>query len=189
MEPLFVSEQAYKEFPVIPCTRVSLFTEKERDAIIQWIVAKQKLFINEDGKKWAVLNFLKCPEEVWTIKERVIDTFSLHGFPMEPMFMDFASYMEDGSQVHMHCDPCDDGSMIHLRINVLLQKASEGGQPILESSKGGIILDVPEGSCWVNIAGLQGHGTTKVQGDTPRIALSFGFLVPFEFVIKNMDIV
>lgn len=188
-DPLFLSEETYATYPVVKGDNLNLFTDKERDVIVNWVQSKHHQFIDEKGKKWAVLNFIKCPDEVWSIKERVMDAFKLEGYMQEPTFMDFVSYMEDGSQVHMHCDPCDDGTLIHTRINVLLQKASSGGLPILEGSKGGVIMDVPEGSCWVNIAGLQGHGTTKVQGPAPRIALSFGFLIPFEHVIRNLDIV
>jgi hypothetical protein len=85
----------------------------------------------------------------------------------------FISYSEKGHQVHNHMDknPNDDNLLV--RFNVMIQKPTKGGNPIIEDEE----LDISENEVWVCKAGEHFHGTTKVKGKKPRIMLSFGHYI------------
>jgi hypothetical protein len=59
------------------------------------------------------------------------------------------------------------------RYNVFVSLPEEGGLPIYD----GEVVDIKERSILRVDAGLMRHSTTKINGETPRIMLSYGFNV------------
>ena len=90
----------------------------------------------------------------------------------EPVFGNFLGFISRGGAVHAHQDPSPLG-FEHVRLNFMVSKPL-GGDPVIN----GKILEVAENQCWLNLASLWMHESTEVQGETPRIVLSLGNLVP-----------
>lgn len=79
------------------------------------------------------------------------------------------SYSHEGHKVQPHSDPNPPG-FIHTRFNVLISKPEKGGQAIID----GQVLDTKENELWVCAAGKYTHSSVLVEGDKPRVLLSFG---------------
>ena len=73
------------------------------------------------------------------------------------------------------------GDVIHTRFNILLSKPTKGGNPIIQD----IEYNVDENEGWMCVSGVKEHATTEVEGDKPRIMLSFGHWVPKEELLER----
>ena len=82
----------------------------------------------------------------------------------------FISYSEDKHIVHTHKDKNPDEDTLIVRFNVMVSKPFIGGNPIIDGDE----IKVKENEVWVCKAGEVFHGTSEVQGEKPRIMLSFG---------------
>jgi hypothetical protein len=91
----------------------------------------------------------------------------------EVLFGNFIGFNSPGSFVHRHKDRCKIPNYDHVRLNFLVLKPTGGGMPILD----GVILNVNQNECWINIASKWEHTCSTVYGETPRIILSLGSLV------------
>lgn len=87
----------------------------------------------------------------------------------------------EGWQKNRHLDNEYIGDVIHTRFNVLISKPIKGGNPIID----GIEYSVRENEAWVCHSGIKEHCTNEIEGDKPRILLSFGHWVPKEFLIDQ----
>lgn len=105
------------------------------------------------------------------LKDKLAEHFKLGSYEIPPKLKDFVGHISDGGSIHTHTDPDLPGKR-HVRINVLVK------QP-----KGGIILmdDQPirmeVGAAWLNLASKCPHGSTAVEGDGYRQAVSFGYQI------------
>lgn len=106
------------------------------------------------------------------IRQKIIDIESLHNFKYEPTFGDFLSFNESGGSIHKHIDPNLDGH-IHTRYNLIISMPESGGQPIYNDE----IINIKERMLWRCEAGLYNHSSTPVEGNKPRINISFGFQI------------
>ena len=75
--------------------------------------------------------------------------------------------------VQRHTDQRNEDGWLHFRINVVLQHADAGGQPIVDS----VVLNVKEGEAWSIWASESPHSALPVKGNVPRLALSLGYYV------------
>ena len=65
-----------------------------------------------------------------------------------------------------------DGDLTHVRVNVMLKKPKNGGNPVIN----GIEVNVEEGDVWLCIAGKERHSSTPISGGE-RLIFSYGGLV------------
>lgn len=127
---------------------------------------------NGFGRQYGILQELNPPKEVWEIKKKVIELYSLDNTKQEPIYKDYCGYITEGGAIHQHTDS-NQGHLIHTRFNVMVSKPIKGGEPIQNSQ----VIDVNEGDIWRCDAGKVVHWCSPVEGIKPRIVLSFGFLI------------
>lgn len=83
-------------------------------------------------------------------------------------------------------DTCYSSGMAHIRLNVLVSKSEEGGNPIWRDADNiSWRQEVELNQAWFSLAGDYKHSTTATKGKTPRILLSFGYDVPRAY-LKTM---
>lgn len=146
-----------------------------------WATRNYKTFKpNGFGRQFCILQERNPPQEVWLIKEQVVNLYQLQNAKQEPKFKDFCGYITNGGEIHHHTDG-NEGSLIHTRFNVLISKPLEGGEPVQDN----VVIKVNEGDVWKCEAGNVEHWCTPVVGDKPRIVLSFGFLLEEKNVVSQ----
>lgn len=94
-------------------------------------------------------------------------------------------YAEEGYTCKWHKDvcECDQDDMEHVRLNVLLSKSEEGGNPIWrDENQNQWTQEVSKNEPWISLSGKYEHSTTTTKGKTPRILLSLGYNVSKKLV-------
>lgn len=88
----------------------------------------------------------------------------------EHLFGNFIGVNLEHGFVHQHKDPRGKNNEVHVRLNFMLQKPVQGGDPIIN----GNVLSVHEGESWINFASEWTHSSTPVKGSRERVVLSLG---------------
>ena len=119
--------------------------------------------------------FKKIPEKLDlldVIKKRIIEIEGIGEDYFEPLKEDFVSIHRNGSKVveHLDINP-DDTTLYSRRYNVFISLPENGGLPIYDNE----IINVTEKCLLRSESGVIPHSTTVIQGDIPRIILSYGF--------------
>jgi len=94
-------------------------------------------------------------------------------------------YAEEGYTCKWHKDSCDcdEDGMTHIRLNVLISKPEEGGNPLWRDEEGKEwTQEVSKNESWISLSGKYEHSTTTTKGKTPRILLSLGYNVSKKLV-------
>ena len=151
-------------------------SEEERVVIEEWVLRNEMCFIPNPSGPFRLMQFFdNIPEKldlVQEIKKRIIDIENIEGEYFNPFMGDFASVHRNGGQVPQHIDHNpQDQTLYSRRYNVFITLPEKGGLPIYD----GEVLDLPEKSLLRVDAGLIPHSTTIIQGNKPRIILSYGF--------------
>ena len=134
---------------------------------------------NGPGRYFCSLVHIETPLTAYVIQLRK-EKFKLLGiteFFEEPNFGIFLGVNTDGAHVHEHTDSSI-LNFYHFRLNFLLQKPIDGGDPIINHTQ----LFINEGESWINLASEWQHSSTKVIGSNPRIVLSLGALIKKEYL-------
>lgn len=156
----------------------NFINEEEQFVIKNWALRNRQHFIkNTTGPFRVLANFNSIPEKldlISTIKNRIIDVEELSGKYWEPVIKDFVSIHENGAKVPEHTDTNPVNTDYYsVRYNVFITLPEIGGLPIY----GNEILQIKE-RCLLRVdAGLIPHSTTLNEGETPRIILSYGFVI------------
>lgn len=151
-------------------------TEEERILIKEWALRNEKYyFANPTGPHRVRQLFEQIPEKLellYDIKKRILSIEEVEYEYFESFRGDFVSVHRNGGQVPQHIDVNPENQDFYSRrYNVFISLPEKGGQPIYD----GEILNLPE-KCLLRVeAGLIPHSTTIVEGDIPRIILSYGF--------------
>jgi hypothetical protein len=185
------SKEDLDQWKVVDYPNDPICSVEEQQEIITWVTNNYQNFWDNTTQyhKWMKFDEYDgkdpLPNAFWAIKQRLIEKEKLQHYKTEPCFKDFVNYMLPGAQIHYHRDPNYIERQTHVRYNVIIQKsATKGGMPITE----GIVHNVPERSYWKNISSEDFHGTYKVEnGETPRIGISYGFLIP-EAIVDGLFI-
>ena len=104
-------------------------------------------------------------------------------FKEEPYFGIFIGLNLEGGFVQPHTDLCTKG-FVHTRINFLLSKPDQGGNPLIEDQE----IHIEEDCAWLNLASRWQHSSTPVMGNKPRIVISYGAFVSEE-IIDSLNLV
>ena len=109
------------------------------------------------------------------IKNRIVIEENLNKDDIESQveLEDFIYIMPPGTSLHRHIDVNQIG-MYHIRFNLLLQRAEKGGIPIYAGRK----KEIEEKSYILCRSGIDLHGSNLVEGNKPRIVISYGFSIP-----------
>ena len=120
---------------------------------------------NGFGRRFAKYAQAPCFDEMFAL-------YGMKPIRVEPTFQCLiGNHYLDGAFVHEHQDKNEDG-LAHVRVNVMLKKPRQGGNPIL----GGKELNIEEGDIWLCRAGAERHASTPIYGGE-RLILSYGGLV------------
>tara|TARA_B100001094_G_scaffold328493_1_gene389027 strand:- start:1722 stop:2276 length:555 start_codon:yes stop_codon:yes gene_type:complete len=86
-------------------------------------------------------------------------------------------YSEKGYKCKWHTDTTDNLDEYTTRLNVLISKPKDGGEPIIKKNNVKETIPVTTNEPWICVAGKYEHSTVKTKSDEPRILLSFGYNV------------
>jgi len=171
-------------------SNTEIMTVDEQTAIIEWTMKNWQNFrYNElNGGYFIFTEFieeshddsklnLKVSNIISSIRNRVIEAEKLHCLSSEPSLQDFIYYMNKNTKLHKHKDAnSNDG--YHIRFNVIIQLPEKGGVPIY----GGKKMYVQERCYLVCRSGIDYHTSSVIDGDVPKIVISFGFNFPKQII-------
>lgn len=156
----------------------NFITDKERDVIKDWALRNESyLKPNPTGPYRGRQLFELIPEKLElleNIKHRIIEIEDLSEKSFEPFRGDFISIHRNGAKVLEHIDynPADQ-TLYSRRYNVFITLPEIGGLPIYNDET----LFLEEKCLLKSDSGIVRHSTTEIQGETPRIILSYGFAI------------
>jgi hypothetical protein len=156
----------------------NFISQEEQEVIRNWALRNEKYLIpNSSGPFRSRELFKKIPEKLELldeIKRKIIEIEELHDNKFEPFRGDFVSIQRNGAKVPTHVDHNPEDTTLHSRrYNVFILLPEKGGLPIYD----GEVLNVSERTLLKVESGLISHSTTQVEGEVPRIILSYGFAV------------
>ncbi len=150
----------------------------EQHEIINWFLKtsqdpKYRLF---GGRVHLALNEkdYSIPRAIFTIKQRIIQKERLQGHIQEPVFKDFCAAILQGGFIHPHTDT-NMTHLIHARFNVFISNPNDG---LYMTYYRGYPVEEKERHYTLCRSGMDLHWSTRNMNETPRIVLSFGFLLP-----------
>ena len=153
-------------------------TQNEQLIIKNWSLRNEKFLIPQlSGPYRATALFESIPEKLdllWELKNRIIELEGLVDSKGKLLREDFVSIQRNGAKIceHMDRNPLDTNFYCR-RYNIFITLPEIGGKPIYDKE----ILNIHE-RCLLKVdAGLILHSTTTVEGETPRIILSYGFAI------------
>ena len=150
-----------------------------KDYVVNFVYTSEPKFwiINPVGKnrKFCALNKHDLPitKVIKEYNKYVFSQFSIVRQIDEERFGNFIGYNTSGGFVHSHTDHLSSDGWEHVRINFLVSKPLQGGNPVIDDKE----YNIMEDNSWLNIASKWVHSSTPVVGDKPRIVLSLGAYV------------
>jgi len=152
-------------------------TIEEQRFLSEWALNNEKNLIpNPTGpyRKRKVLNKLSdYPKILTELKERIIrlENFNISEDIITNGGQDIVSVQRNMGMVPEHIDYDRIEGYYLRRYNIFVSLPEEGGLPVY----GGKVIELKE-RCLLKVdAGLISHSTTKINGEIPRIMLSYGF--------------
>ncbi len=156
-----------------------IITKEEQQFLLDWIFSNENKFKPNDAgpnRKFIKLNDLKIfekPKLILEIKKRILIKEEIIVWYEDPFFGDLITCNTEGGYVHEHTDKTLPDRE-HIRFNLFLSKPEKGGDPILM----GKIMDFKERGYLKYHVNRQVHKSLPVEGDKPRIAISYGISIP-----------
>lgn len=114
------------------------------------------------------------PECIREIRRKIIKDFSFENCIHNKDLQDFALHVGKGKSLPEHKDLLKDSNPLsyeHYRINWIVSASEDGGKIF----SGNTTFETNVGELY-SIDGKDRHGVTTVNGDTPLIVFSFGFI-------------
>jgi hypothetical protein len=165
-----------------------IITIDEKNVIVEWAISKWgNFFYNSYNAGYYIfLDSLKDTNDekndqmynlFMNIRQRIVDIENLHGIEPDPSLYDFIYHMDKGTKLHKHKDAnSNDG--YHVRFNLIVQLSEGGGIPIYAGKK-----IIPKERCYIICrSGLDYHTSTNIEGDKPKIVISYSFNFPKDTV-------
>jgi len=170
--------------------RGEIMTEEEQKEIIDWACANffgfSMIFsFNKGGVIDHNLSPLNksIPASIWRVKKRIIEREGLQEYIQEPTLKDVLAILLPGGHIPYHRDPNID-NFVHTRFNVFVKLPKRH----VKTFYGNDTVDCRERHYTMCRSGLDLHGSEINMEETPRISISFGYLIPREIVdIKYND--
>ena len=150
-----------------------------KDLVLNFVNTSESGFwvINSAGKnrKYCPLNKQDLPitKVIKEYSKYVYSQLSIFKQIDEERFGNFIGYNTAGGFIHPHTDRLSSEGWEHVRINFLVSKPYQGGNPVIGDKE----FNIMENNAWVNLASKWVHSSTPVVGDKPRIVLSLGAYV------------
>jgi hypothetical protein len=127
---------------------------------------------NTFNRKFCALNKhnLHLTKIIKEYSKYVYSLFNITQQIEEEHFGNFIGYNSEGGFVHPHTDRTNSDGWEHVRINFLISKPYQGGNPIIQNKE----YNIMEDNAWFNLASRWVHSSTPVIGSRARIVLSLG---------------
>lgn len=166
-----------------------IITKEEQQLLLDWVFSNQDKFtINPAGdcRKFISLDELNKEEKpalIAEIKNRILTKEKILLWEQDPFFGDLITCNTAGGYIHKHTDPTK-LNREHLRFNLFLSKPEHGGDPILLGKK----LNFEERQYIKYHVNKHWHSSVPVEGEKPRIAISYGILVTTKYLHSLMGV-
>lgn len=159
--------------------RGQIMSENERNEMLDWIYENIDSF-NQLSSARLDKAFDEYSEDVhplfYIIKERIIRRELLRRYKQEPTFKDFIALILPGGYIHPHRDPNQE-DLIHCRFNVILEMP-ENDKDTFNVYYDGYPIEAKEGHYVLCRSGEQIHWSDTNMSKSPRVTISYGFLLP-----------
>ena len=155
-----------------------IISSQEKKKILEWIFENEKHFTkNPFGDNRKFLNLYQYNinqlDLIDKIKNRILDNENISDYTNESIIGDLISFNTEGGFIQKHTDPTPDGYK-HIRYNLFLSKPYSGGDPVYN----GVIMQYEEENYLTYRVDNTLHWSLPVVGQKPRIAISYGILLP-----------
>ena len=156
-----------------------LISEEERQDILNWVCTNYYSTKKLRGKRMYEMlpSDTFIPKLFWDIRNRITEKEGLHGYKAEEKTNDLLTLVLPGGDLIGHTDD-NEGNLIHVRFNVYILTPPRS----CETFYAGHLVDTEERTYAVCRSGIDIHWITKNESDVPRIAISYGYLIPKEVV-------
>lgn len=157
-------------------------SEEEQKDILKYIYS-DKFFCNKlpfyRGDSIINIDDKKLPVAIWRIKQRLLDREDLREYRTDPNFDDIITVIFPGGRIHEHADPNGGDLTFHVRFNIFLQIPDR-----YNTFYGGEVVEAKERHYVMCRSGIDKHWSSLNNTSIPRIALSFGFMLPISKILK-----
>jgi hypothetical protein len=127
-----------------------------------------------------------CTPFITSLAERIKTRLGLNEYEVDEHLGWVISLIQPGGFLHTHIDDFshyDRNSVRHLRCNIMVARENDSYDPFVEN----MIMKIPECCMWAFFASESVHGTQLVTGSTDRIVYQFGFAVPSDYVLSDIN--
>jgi hypothetical protein len=165
----------------------TIISKEELDFILKFIHINEDLFEENEvspNRKYITLHKESDPPKLFfDIKKRIlIKENILDNYIDDSNYGDYIGYITNGGKIHLHNDPTIP-RYDHIRFNLFLSIPEKGGLPIYN----GITIPVQVGDYVRCNSSKEYHECEMVEGDTPRIVISYGIYLKLENKLKNFS--
>lgn len=152
----------------------SIISKEELDFVFKFIELNEDFFEQNDispNRKFLVLCEESNPPKLFSeIKKRILMKENiLENYSNKSTYGDYIGFITNRGKIHLHKDPTISG-YDHVRFNLFLSLPKRGGLPIYN----GILIPVKVGDYVRCNSSEEYHECQMVEGDIPRIVLSYG---------------
>jgi len=157
----------------------SVISDQQRLHMVDWLESQMDagaLRPNEVGGPRYYCEAAKLgdlPDFYPALKRHLARQLGISEFAEDEVLGDLLTCNEAGAQIHRHRDTADGDGRWHIRVNLYLQAAQQGGEPVLRGHQ----LDLEEGDAWAFVANETEHWNTPVGGDRRRLTFSYAMNV------------
>lgn len=160
----------------------TIISKKELDFILKFISTNEDFFeknIISPNRKFLTLHKESNPPEIFfDIKKRILDKENITNDYIDDVFShgdlygDYIGFISDGGKIHSHKDITPHNYTL-VRFNLFLSIPEKGGYPIYN----GVTIPVKVGDYVRCNSSSEHHECELVQGNIPRIVLSYGIFI------------
>ena len=157
-----------------------IISKEEKNTLLVWTYKNEYKFIqNSMGPHRKYYCFTKesgVPRLFFDVKRRILERENIKSWIEEPMYMDYIGWITDGGFIQQHKDGeynLSVGLLRHVRYNLFLSVPYKGGDPVYNERK----LRMKEMNYLRCNSGSEYHRCEPVEGNKPRIVISYGVLI------------
>jgi hypothetical protein len=159
-----------------------IISKEEKNILLDWIYENEDKFTpNPAGPERKFYSFgddPTLPQLFLDVKKRILKRENIKPFTENPYsrmgvpYKDYIGWVSEGGHIHPHQDPTQEPYQ-HIRYNLFLSTPKKGGIPIYNYKR----LRMRERSYLRCNSGNEVHGCDFVEGNKPRIVVSYGVLI------------
>jgi hypothetical protein len=157
-------------------------TQEEQLTILKFIYNKNFLcspLTNDRADFKFDITMKNIPIELFKIKQRILKREDLKGYDSHTYLGDLITFILPGGNIPRHTDKNSFDGYIHIRFNVFVT-----GSDMCKTLYDNIPVDTKDRHYVMCRSGIDAHWTEINRNNIPRIALSYGFMLPIQKVTQ-----